>query len=286
LGKKSRPPAPPDPTKVAQAQTQSNKDTASFNAAINRGNTTTPFGSQTYSFRGNDPTTGAPIYDQEISLSPQAQGSLDRMYQAYSTPFDTSGLPQVMGAGDLEGARSQVQDALYRRQASYLDPQYQDRERELRTRLANQGVVEGSQAHDKAFRDFDMGRERDYAGARDAAIIGGGDELSRLYGISADTRDRAFGEALTTRGLPAQEFAQAYGQYLPQFQPAPDVAAAGTDVAGPIYSSYQGELNNYNAKQASRNALLGGLFGLGGAFLGGPAGGQFLGKIAPRMFGG
>src|SRR5215471_7974778 len=102
-------PTPPNPTVVANAQSGSNIETATANAALNRINQNTPLGSSTYSITGTDPTTGVPIYQQDISLSPveqqlfnlgtqgqvqlgtAAQGMLGQVQGSYANPIDTSG---------------------------------------------------------------------------------------------------------------------------------------------------------------------------------------------------
>jgi len=302
MGKKSKPPPPPDPTQVAGQQTQLNQQAAGYNAAINRGNVSTPLGSQTFNYRGTDPTTGAPMWDESVQLSPEQQalyqqqtgqsqavggvsGSLlPGVQQAYGQPVDTSGLQQRYGEGDLLGARKQTQDALYNRQASFLDPAYAERERGLETQLANKGVVEGSEAWNNARGQFGREREFDYGQARDSAITGGMAEMQGLYNMSADSRDRGMNELLTLRDRPFQEFASVSGMrdpaQLPQFQGAPDVATGPADITNPIYNSYQGQIDAYNAKQQSRNALMSGLFGLGGAVAGGPVGGAIAKRIA------
>lgn len=69
-------PKPPDPYTTAAAQTKSNQDTASYNAALNRVSTYTPYGNEVYSQSGID-TSGAPKWRSDISLAPEAQAQLD-----------------------------------------------------------------------------------------------------------------------------------------------------------------------------------------------------------------
>lgn len=66
-------PSAPDPYTTAQAQYQYGTEAADYTAALNRVNTTGPTGSTTYAITGYDPTTGAPIYSQNTTLSPQEQ---------------------------------------------------------------------------------------------------------------------------------------------------------------------------------------------------------------------
>lgn len=314
----SAPPAP-DPNVVSAAQTKSNQDTASYNAAMDRGSVFSPLGSQVFNQRGTDPTTGAPIWDQTISLNPDiqrlfdqqnqqnlalgntAQGMLSQVDAAYNRPIsteslpalqgtlDTSGLPQLYGAEDLQGARTQAQDAVYNRQKAYLDPQWQQRETDLTTALANKGVLEGTEAWSKLRDQFGRERNFDYADARNAAITGGGDELSRLVGIAQGNRGQLMGERVTganlsnqARGQGMQELFALRNQPLnefnalrsatpvnmPQFSGPADTNLQGTDVAGNIWNAYNSSLDAWKQKQQNSNALLSGLFGLGSAYLG------------------
>ena len=63
-------PAPPDPVATANAQTNSNQQTAQYNAGLNRFNQYTPFGSQTWTQTGG----GAPIDRNNFYHSSQSPG--------------------------------------------------------------------------------------------------------------------------------------------------------------------------------------------------------------------
>lgn len=112
-------PTPPTPQEQAAAQTQSNRDTATYNNAIEHGNIYTPLGNSTYTGR-IDPVTGATVYDQTVSLDPAQQALLDTQNQqdlalgqtgnallgqinsTIGQPMDTSGLPGLMGAVNFQ----------------------------------------------------------------------------------------------------------------------------------------------------------------------------------------
>lgn len=268
-GKKA--PKAPDPTVVSQAQTESNQDTAAYNAALNRVNTYTPYGSQTFTQRGTDPTTGAPIFDQNIELSPEQQrllemqqgqdlalggianNQIDQMAQMYAQGIDPSSV------GDF---RQQAQDALYDRNTLYLDRDFQRSEDRERNRLANQGVVEGSEAYNAAMDRFSRDKEIAYRQARNESIVGGGAEA-----------DRSMAQLFALRNQPLNEFnalRNASQVQMPNFQGPANVSMPGTDVSGNTWNAYQGDLAAYNAQQAGSNAAMGGLFNLGGQ-LGGAA---------------
>lgn len=75
---KSSPKAPqaPDPVATANAQTQSNINTANANAALNRNNQYTPWGSQTWQ-EGPKNADGTSQWSSTIKLDPAQQGLLD-----------------------------------------------------------------------------------------------------------------------------------------------------------------------------------------------------------------
>lgn len=81
MGKSSpKPPAAPDPTATANAQTASNKETAMANATLNRIDQYTPYGSLTYTQNGTD-SNGVPIYQSNINLTPQSQQMFNQQQQ-------------------------------------------------------------------------------------------------------------------------------------------------------------------------------------------------------------
>ena len=284
-------PKAPDPNVVSQAQTQSNQDTAAFNAALNRTNTYTPMGSSEFTVTGTDPS-GAPIYRQDVKLAPDAQalyeqqmqqsrelgnvaqGMMSRVGENYAQPMDLSSAPKLYGADDLLAARQQAQDALYSRQAAYLDPQWQNREAALASQLANKGIVEGSEAWRNERDQFSRERSFDYDRAREAAIGGGAAETQMLADISGRQRGQTMQELYAQRALPLNEFnaLRSSSQVdMPQFEGAAGVNMGQTDVSGNMWNAYQANLDRWNAQQAASNNIMSGLFGLGSAALGNPA---------------
>jgi hypothetical protein len=331
-GKGNNAPPPPDPYATANAQTGTNKETAAYNNALLHGNTFTPLGAQTYTSHV-DPVTGATIYDANVLLAPDqqklltqqnqqnlqlgdtAQGMLGQVQNSYKNPLDVSGLPALqsggpmqtsldysklpalLGANDLQGAAKQVSDALYNQQASYLDPQYSQADTATRTRLANQGITQGSEAWNNAIDAFNRDKAFNYGQARNSAISGGIGALDTLGHLSladrqqmqneintqggfanqatqavaeAANRARSQGiqEQFALRNQPLNEFnalRSASPVSVPQFNTANTSTTNPADISGNIWNAYQGNLNNYNQQQASSNNFLSGLFGLGSA---------------------
>lgn len=131
-------------------------------------------------------SVGTPTLQKNVSSPGVSQLSLD-----------TSGLAKLPGADDYSADRRRVEDAYYGQASRMLDPQWQQQEEAMRTRLSNAGVTEGSEGWRRAFDDFSRGRSTAYADARDRAIINAGGEQSRMLNDSLGIRQQQFGERTT-----------------------------------------------------------------------------------------
>lgn len=288
MGKSSpKPPPAPDPVATANAQAAANEKTARVQTTLNRVNEYTPWGSVIYTDLGND------RWRRDVQLSPDQQRSVEqealldrqlnqlgldsvgRVQDVMSKPFTLADIPRAPGIDDFGAERQRVEDALYGRATSRLDPQFETQQRRLETQLTNQGIARGSEAWNREMDSFGRQRTDAYDAARSSAISAGGSEQSRLYGLGQNARERAIQEAAFLRSQPLNEITalMSGGQVTaPQFSPTPQTGVNPTDVLGATNMAYQGQLNNYNQQMGQRNALMGGLFGLGGAALGGWAG--------------
>lgn len=100
----SAPPAP-DPFVTAQAQTQSNQQTAAYNKALNLNNyQNLLLGRQDTTQTGVDPTTGAPIYSTQSTANPLVEGQFENLFGQ-------------IGANN--GLNAQIQSGLSGLQSSY-----------------------------------------------------------------------------------------------------------------------------------------------------------------------
>lgn len=274
MGKKSGPsaPPPPDPVATANAQATLNTKTAREQARLNRLNETTPFGSVTYGRTGDrhapferittlDPAEQALLDSQratELKLSDLGGTILDRVTPDLATPFSLDGLPPAPVANDE--TRSRVEQALLERMQPHLD---KDRTA-LETQLANQGFDRNSEGFQFALDEQNRARND----ARLAAIVQGGQEQSRLFGLEQAARQQAIQEAAVERSQPLNEIAAILGTgqvQAPSFGAVPQVGVATPDLLGATYNSYGGQLQNYNQAQQRRSSGLGGLFGLAGS---------------------
>lgn len=276
-------PKPPNPSSVAAAQAAANKETAITQARLNQINQYTPYGNLEYSPTGQT-ADGVQLYKSTMTLSPQQQALFDqqqaltgqimdaagpqisKITDILATPFNYDGLPDAPVANDETLRRTE--DALYNRAAQYLDPMWQQRDRDLRTQLLNSGIVQGSDAYNEAIQNQALSRRGDYSDAIWRAIGAGGQEQSRLFGLEDTARKRAIEERAFLRNQPINEFAAVLGQSpgvgIPQFSQAPATSVASTDITGPTYDSYNAQANNYYNQQRANNSFFGSLANLGG----------------------
>lgn len=248
--KSAKQPKPIDPKATAAASTGTNITTAIANSAMGAVNQTGPDGSvirtQTGTKTVRDPYTGVsyevPTYTDTTTLSAPNQAIYNTTTANRQTMATKAGeLLSGFGTGDI---RARTEAALMDR----MQP-YQDRDRQaLETRLANQGLVAGSRAYGASQDDF----SRSVNDARLAAILAAGDE-------ERATRTQTLNEVGALQGG---------GQVtIPQGNLGRPAQAATTDTAGLINTQQQQLQQNYQQKQAQNQSLLGGLFGLGSAFI-------------------
>ncbi len=201
---------------------------------------------------------------QQKQLGGLSESALNQVGQAYASPYNYDSLNPLYGADDLNAARTRTEDAIYSR----LNPQFQQDEEALRTRLINQGIGQGSEAYSREMNNFNQMKND----ARMQAVLAGGTESDRAFAQSLASRQQGIGEIDKLRAQPLNEYLAMSGQQqlaMPQFQQY-NYAGAGTpDYQGLVNQQYQSQLADYNANQASSNNMMGGLFGLGGQALGG-----------------
>lgn len=287
-------PAAPDPAATAAAQAATNKETAYWNAMMNNMNQITPYGNLTYTQSGDgkyDPNK-PPQFTSTITLSPESQKLLDtqmrsenalaalgeqqlgRISNAVSTPFSFAGLGDAPTAESIAQQAARGEEALMAR----MNPQFQRDEEAMRTRLINQGIGQGSEAYNREMEAFNQAKND----ARMQAVLQGANYGGALQEQALQRRQQGINEYTTQRNAPLNEYtAMTSGAQVqnPQFQSANMGGAAPVDYAGLVNQNYQNQMAQYNAQVGGRNSLMGGLFGLGGSFLGGPAGGAIAGKL-------
>lgn len=249
------PPTPPDPVKVAEAQTASNKETSQFQAGINRADQFTPQGSVTWTQNGTW-DDGAPKYVSNQTFSPTEQAIYDananaRLGVGQIAADQTSRIGGLLGK-PVDLSNESVSGYLFDLGRKRLDPMFQERQQRLEQDLANKGIGAGTDAYDRAMRGFDQSQNDAY---NQLMLQGRGQAVQEMLAA----RNQPINE--TTALLSGSQVSQ------PSFIGNPQTGVANTDVAGIYNNNFNQQMAGYNAEMASNNAMMGGLFGLGGAAL-------------------
>lgn len=255
----------PDYLGAAREQGIQNRESALASAKLSNPWMTTPYGTRQIDYSGK--MTGDPlipyITDQLTALGQErqsqqerinsglgniAEGGLGRIGQAFSTP---------LSVGNVDELQNKAENAMMAR----LNPIWDRRDEQTRSRLASQGIPVGSEAYTNEMQDFGMQRN---------------DAESQAILAAMQQRPQALQEELAIRNVPLNETnALLSGSQVtnPQFQ-----QYTGQDIqASPLFQATQMQgqdaLSQYNANLAYKSALINGLLGaggkIGGAFIGG-----------------
>lgn len=289
---KPKAPAAPDYAAAATAQGLANSSAAVNQQQLNQVNQVTPDGSINYSTNGY--TTGPDgtqipnrtatttlsagqqkLYDQNMGISSglndlAAQG-LDYVGKSANTPFDLSNTPlhtQAQTPEMFNKARDETTAALMSR----LRPELDRTQSMLDTKLANQGITQGSEAYNNA-QKLNAYAQND---AQMQVLLAGNAEQNVGFqqGLASDqfanqTAAQNLQQQIALRNQPLNTLnALRTGNQasVPQFQ----VSGQNNSIdAAPVFeaaqSQYQSALDAYKTSMAGYSSMLSGLGSLGGA---------------------
>jgi hypothetical protein len=253
MGKTNNAPQAPDPYATANAQTQSNKETAIAQTNLNSIDQVTPGGSLKYTQIGTNPD-GTPKLQATTTLSTASQGLYDTGQQTAQTLAnlgqDQAGKLSGLLSAPIDLSNDATEARLMELGRSRLDPALDRRRESAITRLSNQGIKLGSTAYDRAIEGVDHAENDAY----NQLVLTG--------------RNQAVSEAIAQRNQPINEIiGLTSGTQLqsPGFQNTPQSNVSGTDTAGIAQAGYANNYNSWLQQQNQQQQLLGGLFGLGSA---------------------
>lgn len=254
-------PAPPDYVGAANAQGQANLESAIASGHINNPNVINPYGTQTVTWSGENPTITQSLTPEQQAILKQQNyassqlgiraGDLAQRLNNTSATIDYNGIPDAPIA-DPNARREDVINSLMSRVNTDTANQRADRNSEL----IAAGIRPGTKAYDDAMNLID----RQYNDARNNAILAGGQESTRDFGLQMDARKQAIAEALTKRQTPLNELnavlsgAQVQNPFAGGlgYQAGQQVGAA--PIAQGIANQGQAQQNIFNQNQAARNA--------------------------------
>lgn len=235
-------PAAPDPAISTNAE-----------AAANRVNTVGPGGSSIYQqgdrqiigYDSNGQPQYGNNYTQVNTLAPSEQRQYD-LRNLIGEQLLGSANTQIPGfANDpfsYDSAVPETAKAQYQKNIELLGPQFDRADRSFEQRLANQGLPIGSEAYNEALQAHE------------------GNKNQALTGLAYDTITQGNDLALRERNQRYNELAAALGSS--QVQTPGGQAASPIDVSGAYDQQYQGQLADYNARQARQQGNTQALAGL------------------------
>lgn len=298
-------PDTPDYAGAAKEQAQSSREVTEQQSWANRPDQYTPFGSTQWQNQSVwDPSTQQYInrWAQNTEVAPELQPAVDaqmdttvnraqlgadisgRLQQDFGQAMDWGAIEPEMGArvqardyGDTATLRNRMEDNLYNRATSRLDPQWNNRQSDLRTQLYNMGAKEGDPAYNRAMQEFGRDRNDAYQQAQYGAVAGGGVEQANEIGMGGqiqgqqqqasayDTqlRQQAIAEELQRRGTNLNEMnAIISGQQvgvpsMPQFNTAQ--ASQPVQALNAAQMTGQSNLDKFNAQNAQQQGLMSGI---------------------------
>lgn len=219
------------------------------------------------------PSVYGPQYSIERKINPatgQFEAYINESDPTKQFRIQSEGLGQGLGGysqqlmGNLQGSMTndwsrdanRLEQASYNQAMSRMQPDLQDRERQLQARLAMQGIPMGSEAYNREMSRFERDRNDAQQQAAFQAMGAGRQEQSRL----ADLRNQSFNELVGALGA-RSGIAPNFNQYL-------GLATGGLDGTKGLDQQYQSAMQNYQNQMQSRGSTYGLLGQIGGSILG------------------
>lgn len=242
-------PAQPDYGQLAAQQAATNRAAARDEMTMNMVDQDTPYGRLVYSQIGE--VNGTPRFKATTELSASGQRRLGQQERMGERTGDIA-LQQIDRVGSTLAQPFRVDnDATEARLLELgrkrLDPAFEQRRAALDTDLVNRGIRPGTEAYARSIGSLNEARN---------------DATNQLL---LDGRQQAVAEAMMERQQPLRETAALMGYGAlenPQFVSTPRASIAPVDVMS-------GPMEGYRQQVGQHNAMMGGLFSLGSAAIGG-----------------
>lgn len=263
------PPTPPDPVKTANGQTSTNINSGIVSNMNNMTNQVTPEGNLTYSRTGEQTYTGVdaggkpvtykiPQFTATQTYSPEQQALYDTANKT-KAQIGQIGLDQSRKMGDLLNTPIDLSDtSIDKHLYDLYSPRVQQQQalagQSLDAKLAAQGVTADSDAYKNAYRLQNEGNN---------------DQWNQLY---LNGHNTAIQQMTQQRQEPINELnALMSGSQVsnPTYGQTPNTTINPADYQGAVADNFNGQMQIYNSKVASNNAMMGGIFGTIGAIGGG-----------------
>ena len=235
---------------AAQQNALGNLAGAQTATAANRVNQQTPYSNLSYVQTGTD-AQGNPIWTAKQSLAGPLQGAQQSLAQNVANQAAKGFNPQTPSMGINPGET--YSDAIMRR----LQPQQEQAAQRLETQLANQGIMPGSEAYNRAKTQLAQAQNDQLT----SAIVGG-------FNTGLQANQQSFNQQLQQANLPYTQLGAFQQATQPGYvNPYTQAATSGPDYLGAYTTGNAADIAARNAQLAQKNNLTSGLFQLGTAGL-------------------
>jgi hypothetical protein len=274
---------------AAQATTMGNMYGAQAATQANRINQNTPYANLNY-VQGVD-ANGNPTWTANQQLAQPLQTALGniqgQLAQSTANPFDASQYQAQTGQGytGMEGW-DKATGLINQR----LQPQIEQSQERLQAQLANQGIVPGTEAYNRAMtlqgqKTNDLMTQAQLAGSQVQNQLQG-QSLAQQQANNAALQQN-YTQALQQRNMPLQQLGAFQSATTPGYiNPYTQAAVAGPDYLGAYTTGNAAAIAAQNAANAKTANTQAGLYGLGSAaLLGGGGVGGLLGLGSQALSG-
>jgi hypothetical protein len=143
---------------------------------------------------------------------------------------------------DFNLDRGRVEQSMFDRSASLLNPQFDQAEQRKVADLRARGIPRDSEAFEREMSNFRRDKDETFQRLADQSVLAGGAEQSRLFGLSSQLGDRDVNSLMTRYGL-AGDLGGAQGQAQQQLFGMADLLSQ---------RDIQAQLQNANMAQSNR----------------------------------
>lgn len=230
---------------------------------------------------GQPPQQGGPIFGGTVGglFDPSTFGQIGSLDQLQDFDLD----------------RGRVEQSMFDRSASLLNPQFDQAEQRMVSDLRARGIPRDSEAFEREMSNFRRDKGETFQRLADQSVLAGGGEQSRLFGLSSALGDRAMGaqsqlfnmaDQLSQRDIQAQlqnaniasmnratQFNELASLLGLQQVASPGLnnffAPGNVDMTGAYALNQQARQGNADRSAQMKGGALGGLMDIGGAAMGG-----------------
>lgn len=166
--------------------------------------------------------------DTQLGRSQLASGFMDRVANEYSQPFDYQNLPKMAQAnapaslqsnltdytpglqtgfnfGNVPQIDSSFRDTVANQLMTRMQPVHDYQQRQLETKLANQGFTQGSEAYNRALNELNQRQSMERFNALDQS----GSEAQRLFNMQMQSQNTGYNQNLGAAQFSNQALGQA-----------------------------------------------------------------------------